>query len=148
MLARGHRLKVGAQGIVGNATSTGHPRIALDVGEDAVYFDNPDLPDTRSEIALPLKVAGQTFGALDLQSTQPNAFGDEDIQTLSILSDQVAIAIQNARLFEQSRQAAEEAEAAEEATAEADAPAEADAAEGEEAAEAEVAEEASEEEDK
>lgn len=112
MLARGHRLKVGAQGIVGNATSTGHPRIALDVGEDAVYFDNPDLPDTRSEIALPLKVAGQTFGALDLQSTQPNAFGDEDIQTLSILADQVAIAIQNARLFEQSRQAAEEAEVA------------------------------------
>ena len=112
MLARGHRLRVGAQGIVGNVTSTGQARIALDVGEDAVYFDNPDLPDTRSEIALPLKVAGQTFGALDLQSTQPNAFGDEDIQTLSILADQVAIAIQNARSFEQSRQAIEDAEVA------------------------------------
>ena len=112
MLARGHRLRVGAQGIVGNVTSTGQARIALDVGEDAVYFDNPDLPDTRSEIALPLKVAGQTFGALDLQSTQPNAFGGEDIQTLSILADQVAIAIQNARSFEQSRQAIEEAEVA------------------------------------
>lgn len=110
MLTWGHRLRVGAQGIVGNVTSTGHPRIALDVGDDAVYFDNPELPDTRSEIALPLKVAGQTFGALDLQSTQSNAFGDEDIQTLSILADQVAIAIQNARSFEQSRQAAEEAE--------------------------------------
>ena len=112
MLARGHRLKIGAQGIVGYVTSTGQPRVALDVGEDAVYFDNPDLPDTRSEIALPLKVAGQTFGALDLQSTQPNAFGEEDIQTLSILADQVAIAIQNARSFEQSRQATEEAEIA------------------------------------
>jgi len=112
MLARGHRLRVGAQGIVGNVTSTGQARIALDVGEDAVYFDNPDLPDTRSEMALPLKVAGQTFGALDLQSTQPNAFGDEDIQTLSILADQVAIAIQNARSFEQSRQAIEDAEVA------------------------------------
>ena len=112
MLARGHRLRVGAQGIVGNVTSTGQARIALDVGEDAVYFDNPDLPDTRSETALPLKVAGQTFGALDLQSTQPNAFGGEDIQTLSILADQVAIAIQNARSFEQSRQAIEEAEVA------------------------------------
>lgn len=112
MLARGHYLRVGAQGIVGNVTSTGKARIALDVGEDAVYFDNPDMPDTRSEIALPLKVAGQTFGALDLQSTQPNAFGEEDIQTLSILADQVAIAIQNARSFEQSRQAAEQAEIA------------------------------------
>jgi len=112
MLARGHRLAIGAQGIVGNATSTGKARIALDVGEDAVYFDNPDLPDTRSEIALPLKVAGHTFGALDLQSTQPNAFDETDIQTLSILADQVAIAIQNARSFEQRRQAAEEAEIA------------------------------------
>ena len=112
MLARGHRLRVGAQGIVGYATSTGEARIALDVGEDAFYFDNPDLPDTRSEIALPLKLAGRTFGALDLQSTQPNAFKDEDIETLSILADQVAIAIQNARSFEQSRQAAEEADIA------------------------------------
>jgi len=112
MLARRHHLKVGAQGIVGYVTSTGRARIALDVGDDAVYFDNPDLPDTHSEIALPLKVAGQTFGALDLQSTQPNAFGEEDIQTLSILADQVAIAIQNVRWFEQSRQATEEMDAA------------------------------------
>jgi len=112
MLARGHRLRVGAQGIVGYATATGKARIALDVGEDVVYFDNPDLPDTRSEIALPLIIAGQTFGALDLQSTQPNAFGNEDIQTLSILADQVAIAIQNARSFERSREAVQAAEAA------------------------------------
>ena len=112
MLARGHRLRVGAQGIVGYATATGKAHIALDVGEDAVYFDNLDLPDTRSEIALPLIIAGQTFGALDLQSTQPNAFGNEDIQTLSILADQVAIAIQNARSFERSREAVQAAEAA------------------------------------
>jgi GAF domain-containing protein len=112
MLARGHRLRVGTQGIVGYATSTGRARIALDVGEDAVYFGNPDLPDTHSEIALPLIIAGQTFGALDLQSTQPNAFGNEDIQTLSILADQVAIAIQNARSFEQSREAVQATEAA------------------------------------
>ena len=112
MLARGHRLRVGSQGIVGFVTSTGNPNIALDVGEDAVLFDNPDLPDTHSEIALPLKVAGQTFGVLDIQSTQPDAFGQEDIQTLSILADQVAIAIQNARSFEQSRDALHEAEGA------------------------------------
>ena len=112
MLARGHRLKVGSQGMVGHVTATGNPRIALDVGEDAVFFDNPDLPDTHSEITLPLKVAGQTFGALDLQSTQTNAFDADDIQTLSILTDQVAIAIQNARSFEHSHQAVQEVEAA------------------------------------
>jgi len=112
MLERGHRLRVGSQGIVGFVTSTGNPHIALDVGDDAVFFDNPDLPDTHSEIALPLKVAGQTFGTLDIQSTQPDAFAQEDIQTLSILADQVAIAIQNARSFEQSRDALHEAEGA------------------------------------
>lgn len=112
MLERGHRLKVGAQGIVGFVTARGQARVALDVGNDAVYFDNPDLPETRSEIALPLTVAGNTFGALDLQSTQPDAFGDEDIQTLSVLASQVAIAIQNARSFEQSRRAIEETEKA------------------------------------
>jgi GAF domain-containing protein len=111
MLARGHRLKVGSQSMVGHVTSTGNPRIALDVGKDAVFFDNPDLPDTHSEITLPLTVAGQTIGALDLQSTETNAFGDDDIQTLSILADQVAIAIQNTRSFEHNRQAIQEVEA-------------------------------------
>ena len=112
MLARGHRLKVGEQGIVGYVTSVGTPRIALDVGDDAVHFNNPDLPETRSELALPLKLSGQTFGALDLQSTEPNAFRDEDMQTLSILADQVAIAIQNVRSLEKSFKATEDAEAA------------------------------------
>ncbi|MFN3492787.1 MAG: HAMP domain-containing protein, partial [Anaerolineales bacterium] len=59
MLKRGHQLKIGEQGIVGYVTRTGRPRIALDVGSDAVYFNNPDLPETRSEMALPLKMAGQ-----------------------------------------------------------------------------------------
>jgi len=112
MLARGHSLKVGTQGIVGFVTARGQARVALDVGTDAVYFDNPDLPETRSEIALPLTVSGHTFGALDLQSTRPEAFDDEDIQTLSVLASQVAIAIQNARSFERSRQAIKESERA------------------------------------
>ena len=58
MLVRGHRLQVGGQGIVGYVTSRGEPRIALDVGTDAVFFQNPDLPDTRSEMALPLRARG------------------------------------------------------------------------------------------
>jgi len=110
MLARGHRLKVGEVGIVGHATGTGKPRVALDTGTDAVFFNNPDLPDTRSEIALPLRVENEIIGALDVQSTEPNAFDQEDINILSTLADQVAIAIQNARQYEETRKALAESE--------------------------------------
>ena len=112
MLARGHRLQVGSQGIVGSVTATGNPRIALDVGMDPAYFNNPDLPDTHSEIALPLKIAGETIGALDLQSVKSAAFSKEDVETLSILADQLAIAIQNARSFESSTRAVQDVETA------------------------------------
>mgnify|MGYP001173726487 CR=1 FL=1 len=102
MLARQHRLKVGEQGIVGAVTGSGEPRIALDVGTDAVFFNNPDLPETHSEMALPLHSEGKVIGALDVQSTESGAFTDEDVQTLSLLADQVSLAIENARLFESS----------------------------------------------
>ena len=102
MLARNHRLRVGEEGIVGNVTATGKPRITLDVGTDAVYFGNPDLPDTHSEMALPLRSGGKIIGALDVQSMESGAFSNEDVQTLSLLADQVSLAIENARLFEKS----------------------------------------------
>lgn len=108
MLERGHRLEVGHTGIVGSVTGTGHPRIALDVGADSVYFNNPDLPTTRSEMALPLKLRDTIIGALDVQSEKPGAFTEEDANNLSILSDQIAIAIDNARLFTQTQQSLEE----------------------------------------
>jgi len=108
MVERGHRLEVGQTGIVGNVAQTGKPRIALDVGLDSVFFNNPDLPNTRSEMALPLKVRGQTVGVLDVQSIKPGAFSESDANTLSILADQIAIAIDNARLFGQSQQALSE----------------------------------------
>jgi GAF domain-containing protein/DNA-binding response OmpR family regulator len=111
MLARGHKLRVGEQGIVGWATGTGEPRIALDVGADAVYFDNPDLPDTRSEIALPLKVGDRVIGALDVQSMREAAFSDEDAVVLQTLADQITIAVENARLFQQTQQALKEVQA-------------------------------------
>jgi GAF domain-containing protein len=109
MLKRGHRLKVGEAGIVGFVTKTNQARIALNVGQDAVYFDNPDLPETRSEIALPIIAGGQILGALDVQSTEAQAFSEEDSRTLQVLADQLAVAIQNARLFEQSESALEAA---------------------------------------
>jgi signal transduction histidine kinase/ActR/RegA family two-component response regulator len=108
MLARGHSLRIGETGIVGHVTHSGEPRIALDVGEDAVYFDNPDLPETRSEMALPLEVEGEIIGALDVQSTEAEAYDDEDVAMLGILAGQVAIAIENSRLFEQSQKALHE----------------------------------------
>ena len=112
MLKRGHRLKVGEQGIVGFVTSRGESRIALNVGQDSVFFNNPDLPDTRSELALPLKIGETILGALDLQSVEENAFTQADVSVLSILADQVAVAIQNARSSEQAQRALLEADLA------------------------------------
>lgn len=110
MLQRGHRLAFGQTGIVGFVAATGTPRIALDVGDDAVFFDNPDLPETRSEIGLPLRVGGEIIGVLDVQSKQAQAFQHEDIDVLSTLADQVSIAIQNARSFETTQQLLREAQ--------------------------------------
>jgi GAF domain-containing protein/uncharacterized membrane protein YozB (DUF420 family) len=112
MLKRGHRLKVGEQGIVGFVTFRGQPRIALDVGEEAIFFNNPDLPDTHSEMALPLQFGKDIIGALDIQSMEPNAFSREDLEIFSILADQVSVAIQNTRAVEQAQRALKEAEAA------------------------------------
>ncbi len=109
MLARGHRLRVGQVGIVGQVTQTGQPRIALDVGEDAAFFKNPDLPETRSELCLPLIVAGKVIGALDVQSTEEAAFTSEDVAALQIMADQIAIAFDNARLLQESQAALESA---------------------------------------
>ncbi len=109
MLARGHRLRVGQVGIVGQVTQTGQPRIALDVGEDAAFFENPDLPETRSELCLPLIVAGKVIGALDVQSTEEAAFSSEDLAALQIMADQIAIAFDNARLLQESQAALESA---------------------------------------
>jgi GAF domain-containing protein len=107
MLERGHRLKVGEVGIVGSVAASKTARISLDVGEDAVYFDNPDLPDTRSEMALPLLAGGTILGVLDVQSIEPNAFAEDDIGTLQILADQIAVSIQNALFLEQTQEALE-----------------------------------------
>jgi GAF domain-containing protein len=106
MLARGHRLGKGV-GLVGNVAAWGEPRIALDVGMDAVYFDNPDLPETRSEMALPLRVREEVIGVLDVQSREPEAFGEEDVAVLQTLADQVAVAINNAQLVQQVQESLE-----------------------------------------
>jgi GAF domain-containing protein/HAMP domain-containing protein len=101
MLEVRYKLKVGETGLVGNVTRTGQAYIALNVGSDAVHFENPYLPDTRSEVVLPLRSRSITFGALDIQATTSNAFNEQDVQTLQILADQLAAAIENAQLVQQ-----------------------------------------------
>ena len=95
MLERRHQLKVGGAGIVGYVSQSGRPRIALDTGSDAVFFNNPNLPKTRSEMALPLKYGTTVIGVLDVQSTLSSAFKDEDANLLSTLANQIAIVINN-----------------------------------------------------
>jgi GAF domain-containing protein len=105
MLRRGHRIKIGQIGIVGYVAEHAEARISLDVGADANFFDNPDLPDTHSEMALPLNIGGQLIGILDVQSEKTSAFIQQDIDVMSTLANQVAIAIENARRFSETNQA-------------------------------------------
>ena len=105
MIQNGHMLSVGTQGIVGFVAAQKKPRIALDVGADAVFFNNPYLPLTRSEVAIPLIIRSKVIGVLDIQSDKPQAFTVEDIDVLETLADQVAIAIENVRLLDESQAA-------------------------------------------
>ncbi len=104
LLTKGHQLEVGSNSMVGYATSRGEARIALDVGQEAIRFQHPDLPDARSEMALPLRNRSGIIGALDVQSRQKAAFTPEDIQTLQIMADQLATAIYNAQLYERTEE--------------------------------------------
>jgi GAF domain-containing protein len=104
MLERSHRLRMGI-GVVGFCAQTGQPRIALDVGADSVFFNNPDLPTTRSEAALPMRWRGETIGVLDVQSTEAGAFSSEDLLVLTALANQVSIALENVRLLTETRAA-------------------------------------------
>ena len=97
---RGHKLEVGGVSMVGYATAQRKPRIALDVGQEAVRFANPLLPETRSEAALPLVVGNQVIGALDVQSVEQAAFDEAGIAVLQNMADQVAIALANAQSFD------------------------------------------------
>ncbi len=98
MIAEGHKLAVGGNSMIGAATGLHQARIALDVGEEAVFFKNPHLPNTRSEMALPLMIGEEVIGALTVQSEEEAAFTQEDIASLQAMADQLAIAIKNSRL--------------------------------------------------
>jgi GAF domain-containing protein/HAMP domain-containing protein len=111
MKERGHRLQVGGQSMVGWACANKRARIALDVGDEAVRFVNPLLPETHSEMALPLMTGERVLGALDVQSTQVAAFDESDITALQGMADQVAVGLENARLFQETQAALKQLEA-------------------------------------
>ncbi|MEJ2560791.1 MAG: GAF domain-containing protein [Anaerolineae bacterium] len=111
MLAQGHKLEVGGDSMIGQCVARSEARIALDVGEEAARFDNPFLPETRSEMALPLRSRGRVIGAMTVQSVQEAAFDEADIAVMQTMADQVAVAIDNAQLFAQTQAALLEMEA-------------------------------------
>lgn len=110
MLAENHKLKVGGNSMIGASIAFRQARIALDVGEEAVHFQNPHLPETRSEMALPLVVGDEVLGAITVQSVEEEAFTQKDIETLQAMADQLAIAIDNANLHQQNQALLREAE--------------------------------------
>lgn len=111
MLERGHQLPIDDRSMIGWCISHETARIALDIGADAVHFNNPDLPETHSELALPLISRGQVLGAMSVQSTETAAFSPQDIAVLQTMADQVSTTIANAKLLEQSRAASQQAQA-------------------------------------
>jgi GAF domain-containing protein len=116
MLERNHRLKIGEVGVVGYVIQRGEARIASDVSSDIVHYNNPLLPRTRSEMALPLKRGSNTIGALDVQSTTEYAFSQEDVRILQIIADQLAIAFEKTLLVEELSRSIEELDSSYRAT--------------------------------
>jgi len=108
MIEDGHILAVGGSSMIGWAISHRQARVALDVGEDAVHFQNSYLPQTRSEIALPMVSENNVLGAMSIQSIKPEAFDQDDIVVLQGIADSLAISIENANLFNQVQENLEE----------------------------------------
>ncbi len=94
----------GQQSIIAWVARHGEPLLTNDVRQEPRYLAHELLPDTRAELAVPLKMGSFVLGVLDVQSLRTNAFSDEDLFVLSTLADQVAVAVQNARLFDELRE--------------------------------------------
>lgn len=110
LLARGHQLAVGSQSVVGQVVLRGTSVVVNDARHDAVYYNNELLPDTRAELALPIREGSQIVGVLDIQSVDTQAFGKSDVQALQIMADLLATAIRNARLFKEQARTVQENE--------------------------------------
>lgn len=103
LMTRGLRLKIGKESITGWVAETGQPVLCNDVTREARYHPHELLPETHAELAIPLKIGNIVVGVLDVQSEQPYAFGEDDLTVLQLLGDQIAIALENAKLFRETR---------------------------------------------
>jgi GAF domain-containing protein len=108
MQARGHRIKRGS-GVVGWSIANAQPRVTMIAKEDSIRLGTPELSETRSEAALPLRSRGEVIGALTVQSVRLHTFDEDMVLVLQTMADQVAIAIDNARLFSENQNALESA---------------------------------------
>lgn len=104
LLARSHMLPVGSPSVIGQVTSRGEPVVASDTDTSTIHRRNELLPDTRSEMALPMRIGDKVIGALDVQSVASNAFDEDDVAVFQIMADQLAIALENAHLHEDIQQ--------------------------------------------
>jgi GAF domain-containing protein/HAMP domain-containing protein len=104
MLARQHMIQIG-EGMIGWTVANGLPRVAMEVGEDAIRKPTAELPETRSEAAIPLRSRGQIIGAITVQSTRQGEFDEPTVAVLQTMADLVSVAIENARLFTESENA-------------------------------------------
>lgn len=111
MVGQRHKLKVGGNSMIGQCIATGKSRITPDVAGESARFSSPLLPETRSELALPLITHGEVIGALSIQSSEIDAFSEQDITVLQTVANQLANAVENARLFKQTEDALEEVKA-------------------------------------
>jgi GAF domain-containing protein len=108
LLDRQHSLPVGSASVIGQVTSRGEPVIARAGSSDGIHKRNEFLPDTLVEAAFPLRLGDQIIGALDMQSKVADPFDDEVVPIFQSLADQIAIAIDNARLFEETERRLQE----------------------------------------
>lgn len=108
LLERGHRLAIGGQSVIGRTTGEGRITAVLDTDSSDVHRKNDLLPNTRAELAIPLRIGQRIIGALDVQSLTPNTFAEDQIITLQSMADQIAISLENARLYQESIKALEE----------------------------------------
>ena len=110
LLERNFRLAVGSASLIGWAAANRLTRVALDVEKDPFYFRNPLLPDTRAEVAVPLQVGDRLLGALDVQSVEPQAFGQDAVRAIEAIAGELAIALDSARQLQEARLQLEDAQ--------------------------------------
>jgi len=109
MKERGHRIPLG-RGLVGRAAQTGEPVLVPDVSQEPDWLPNPLLPETRAELSVPIKMGDRVIGVLDIQSDKIGGLTEEDLNLVVGLSGQIAVAIENARLFEAEQRRRQEME--------------------------------------